>query len=114
MSDEDVLRAIDLVIEEGGEPDDVLRSVVSVLADTAGVDWAGIAFHEEDELTLGPAAGEPDAARRIRVPVVFHDGEVGELWVDGDVDSGLLGEVAARVAPYVLIGWDTGGARWEP
>jgi hypothetical protein len=114
MSDEDVLRAIDLVIEEGGEPDDVLRSVVSVLVDRARVDWAGIAFHEEDELLLGPEAGGPDETRRIRVPVVFHDGEVGELWVDGDVDAQLLGEVATRVAPYVLIGWDTGGARWEP
>jgi hypothetical protein len=39
---------------------------------------------------------------------------VGELCVDGDVDAQLLGEVATRVAPYVLIGWDTGGARWEP
>jgi hypothetical protein len=114
MRDEDVLRAIDLVIEEGGEPDDVLRSVVSVLVDSARVDWAGIAFHEEGELLLGPEAGEPDEARRIRVPILFQAGEVGELWVDGEADRGLLDQIATRIGPYVLIGWDTGGARWEP
>jgi len=114
MSDDDVLRAIDLVLEEGGEPDDVLRAAVAVLAGSHGIAWSGIAFHEEDDLVLGPEAGEPDEVRRVRVPVLFQGGEVGELWVDGDTDRGLLDEVAARVAPYVLIGWDTGGERWEP
>jgi putative methionine-R-sulfoxide reductase with GAF domain len=110
----DLLPALDTVLEQGGEPDDVLRSVVSVLVDAAGIDWAGIAFHEEDELVLGPEAGEPDEVRRVRVPVLFQGGAVGELWVDGEADRGLLDEVAVRVAPYVLIGWDTGGERWEP
>jgi hypothetical protein len=110
----DTLHALDVVLEQGGEPDDVLRSVVAVLVGAAEIDWAGIAFHEKDDLVLGPEAGEPDEVRRIRVPVIFHGGEVGELWVDGDADRGLLGEVAVRVAPYVLIGWDTGGERWEP
>jgi hypothetical protein len=110
----DTLRALDVVLEQGGEPDDVLRSAVSVLAEAPGVDWAGIAFHEDDGLVLGPEAGEPDEMRRVRVPVVFQGGEVGELWIDGEVDRGLLNEIAMRVAPYVLIGWDTGGERWEP
>ena len=111
---EDVLGSVDLVLEQGGEPDDVLRSAVSVLAAAPGLVWAGIAFHEEGELVLGPQAGRPDEARRARVPVRFQEGEVGELWADGDADVGLLSEVAGRIGPYVLIGWDTGGERWEP
>jgi hypothetical protein len=111
---EDVLTRVELALEQGGEPDDVLRSAVTVLAAAPGVAWAGIAFHEDDELVLGPEAGRPDEARRARVPVRFQDREVGELWVDGDPPAGLLEEVAARLAPYVLIGWDTGGERWQP
>ena len=111
---EGVLGAVDLVLEQGGEPDDVLRSAVSVLAAAPGLVWAGIAFHEEDELVLGPQSGHPDETRRARVPVRFQEREVGELWVDGEADVGALHEVAARIGPYVLIGWDTGGERWEP
>jgi hypothetical protein len=110
----DVLAALDLVLEQGGEPDDVLRSAVSVLGDASGVTWAGIAFHEGEELVLGPQAGRPDEARRTRAPVRFQGREVGELWVDGEPPAGLVDAVAARLGPYVLIGWDTGGERWEP
>ncbi len=48
------------------------------------------------------------------MPVRFQEREVGELWVDGEADVGALHEVAARIGPYVLIGWDTGGERWDP
>ena len=66
-------------------------------------------------LVLGPEAGEPDEARRVRVPITFQDALVGELWVDGSPDRGLLERVASLVAPQVLIGWDTGGDEpWEP
>ncbi len=85
MSD-DVLAAVEFVLEQGGEPDDVLRSVVSALATTPGLVWAGIAFHEEDELVLGPQAGRPEETRRARVPVRFQEREVGELWVDGEAE----------------------------
>ena len=65
-------------------------------------------------LPLGPTAGAPDEARRMRVPIVFQGDPVGELWVDGDPDRALLDRVAALIAPLVLIGWDTGGEAWEP
>jgi hypothetical protein len=29
-------------------------------------------------------------------------------------DEEFLEQVAAIVAPYCLVGWDTGGARWMP
>ena len=63
---------------------------------------------------LGPSAGAPDDATRTRVPVVFDGSLVGELWADGRPDRSVLEDVASRIAPLVLIGWDTGGEAWEP
>ena len=102
------------VLERGGEPDDVLRSVVAILAAEPGTSWAGIAFLEEGQLALGPQAGEQDAERRMRVPVEFQSEPVGELWVDGDADRVLLERVAALVSAHVLVAWDTGGRDWDP
>ena len=108
------LETLGRVLEEGGEPDDVLRSAVSVLADEPGIAWAGVAFHEDGALVLGPEAGEADETMRMCVPVLFQGAEVGQLWVDGDAGRPFLDQVAALIAAHVLIGWDTGGERWEP
>ena len=102
------------IIERGGEPDDVLRGIVAMLAAEPGISWAGIAFLEEGQLVLGPHAGEQDAAHRIQVPVEFQAEPVGELWADGDADPAFLERVAALTSAHVLIGWDTGGQAWEP
>ncbi len=109
-----LLLEVDRILERGGEPDDVLRGVTLVLNDEPTIDWAGIAFLEEGHLVLGPAAGDQDEDRRLRVPITYQGEQVGELWVDGDVDRGLLEQVAARISAHVLIGWDTGGEGWEP
>jgi hypothetical protein len=108
------LEALEHVLGRGGEPDDVLRSAVSVLVDQPGIAWAGVAFNEEGRLVLGPQAGTPDESRRVRVPVRFQETEVGELQVDGEADPLFLTQVAARIAGHVLIGWDTAGEPWEP
>jgi len=108
------LEALDRILNRGGEPDDVLRSAVSILAQEPGITWAGIAFVEEGKVALGPEAGEPDKPRRIRVPVVYKGSQVGELWVDGDAGQAFLERVAVLISAHVLIGWDTRGERWEP
>jgi len=105
---------VEEVLEQGGEADDVLRGVVSALASTPTVAWAGIAFVEEGPLRLGPAAGEPDESRRRTVAIAFQGAQVGELWVDGDLPDEELDLIATLIAPLVLIGWDTGGEAWEP
>ena len=102
------------ILERGGEPDDVLRRVAVALAGEPGIVWAGIAFLEGGELVLGPSAGEPDPGRRARMPISYQDDTVGELQVDGVADPLVLERVATLVAPYVLVGWDTGGEAWEP
>jgi hypothetical protein len=108
-----LLEAIDGIVAGGADADDVLRAVVAALV-AGGCAWAGIAFVEEGELVLGPRSGEADEARRTRTEIVFKGDKVGELWVDGCDDRVLLDRVAALVSTHVLLGWDTGGERWEP
>ena len=102
------------IVEHGAEADDVLRAVVEALVSTGEIRWAGVAFTEDDALRLGPARGEQDEGHRVRVPVDYDGATVGELWADGEVDRNELMCIAALIAPYVLIGWDTGGEAWEP
>lgn len=113
MSD-DIGQALDEIVGSGGEPDDVLRRVVDLLAAQPDVEWAGIAFVEGGSLVLGPGAGTPNEAARRRTPISYDGSPVGELWTDGRVEEDLVARVAAAVSPYVLIGWDTQGETWEP
>ena len=108
------IEAIEHVLAETADADEVLRRTMNALVAEPEVVWAGVAFVEGRAITLGPAAGTPDESRRTRVPVAFQDAVVGELQVDGDVDSDVLERVASLIAPHVLLGWDTGGESWEP
>lgn len=95
------------------DADEQLRQTVSELAAREGCSWAGIFFVEEDDLVLGPEAGEPDPERRTPVPVIWRDTRVAELAVDGDIEPAELQAVAERVADLCLVGWDTGGEVWQ-
>jgi putative methionine-R-sulfoxide reductase with GAF domain len=106
--------AIERILADGQDADDVLRGAVAALACEPGIVWAGICFLEDDALALGPTAGAPDDERRTRVPISFQGAVVGELWADGVPDRELLERIASLIAPQVLIGWDTGGEAWEP
>ena len=85
MSYAGALEALDRVLNRGGEADDVLRAIVDVLHERLGC-WIGIFFVEDGALVLGPERGEPNEARRRRVPVVFGVERVAELAVDGGHD----------------------------
>jgi hypothetical protein len=108
------LDAVDRVLQGPGEADEILRATVRALLEDPGISWAGVAFAENGETTLGPSAGVADESRRTRVPIVYRGTKVGELWVDGDADEALLERIAFLIAEYVLIGWDTRGEGWEP
>src|SRR5262249_43388270 len=108
------LDELDRVLREQKDADEVLRSTVEVLTKEPGVTWAGVAFLEDGDPALGPSAGEPDEEQRTRVPIAYRGAQVGELWVDGEVDRSLLERVAFLISEYVLIGWDTRGEAWEP
>ncbi|MSO57688.1 MAG: hypothetical protein EXQ77_01445 [Thermoleophilia bacterium] len=109
-----LIDAVRAALDGADDADDALRGAVRALAAADGIRWAGIAFAEGTALVLGPAAGEPDPVRRVTVPVCFGDATVGELQVDGAIEVGVLEQVAALAAAYVLLGWDTDGEEWSP
>ena len=111
MSDA-ALEAIDRILAAGGDADDVLRAVIAELEHEPGIEWAGILFQEGGELVLGPEQGTPDPQRRRSVPVTYQEAVVGELAIDGEMDTALLERVALVISAHALLGWDTGGEAW--
>jgi len=113
VSSTDVLDAVDRILAEGGDADDILRDVVAALVEHGGCAWAGILFNEEGELVLGPQAGTQQGDARLQLPVSFDGARVAELVVDGCPDTALAEQVASLISAYCLVGWDTGGVPWE-
>jgi hypothetical protein len=110
------LHTIEAILDRGGDADDVLRAVVDALHRATGSRVA-IAFVEEDDLVSGPAAGAPADGDEAVYPIRFGEARVAELRVTGPPDeepAGLLERVAALLGPFCLVGWDTGGERWDP
>lgn len=112
-----MLGAVERILGRGGDADDVLRDVVEALQQEGGFDWAGISFLEEGTFVLGPASGEA-TGEPVRVPISYDGNVVAELGVlaaeRSDEDRALLERVAELLAPYCLVGWDTGGEAWSP
>jgi putative methionine-R-sulfoxide reductase with GAF domain len=109
------LDAIDRILNRGGDADDVLRDILRVLREQVPqLVWAGVYFVERGRLVAGLASGRPDESRRVRIPVSYRGERVGELAVDGEASAAFLERVATMISAHVLIGWDTGGERWEP
>ena len=108
---EAALAEVERLAAAGGDADEVLRVVVAAMRD-AGVPWFAVRFDEEGTLVDGPSAGtRPDET--VSAPVTYNGERIGELEAAG-VDEAFLGRVAALLAEYVLLGWDTGGETWEP
>jgi L-methionine (R)-S-oxide reductase len=63
------LEAVDRIINRGGDADDVLRQIVSVLHGCFDhYSWVGIYLVEDGDLVLGPWQG-PQATEHVRIPV---------------------------------------------
>jgi hypothetical protein len=108
----DAVEAVRKLIDDGSEADELLRAVVAVLR--ARYPWVGISFVEEGELVLGPSEGER-TEDPVQIPISYDGNVVAELAVSGgDPDRTSLEQVAALIAPYCLVGWDTGGEAWSP
>jgi hypothetical protein len=109
------LESIDRILDRGGDADEILRQVVALLH--GEYSWVGISFVEEGELVLGPAAGER-TAEPTAIPISYENDVVAELGVVvGELDPEertFLERVALLIAPYCLVGWDTGGEAWSP
>jgi putative methionine-R-sulfoxide reductase with GAF domain len=108
------LEAIERILDSGSDADEVLRDVVAVLH--GDYSWVGISFVEEGELVLGPALGE-QTVEPTRIPISYENNVVAELGTVGEMspeDRAFLERVATLIAPYCLVGWDTGGEAWSP
>ena len=108
------LEAIERILDRGSDADEVLRDVVAVLH--GDYSWVGISFVEEGELVLGPALGE-QTVEPTRIPISYENNVVAELGIVGEIDPedrAFLERVALLIAPYCLVGWDTGGEAWSP
>jgi L-methionine (R)-S-oxide reductase len=65
----DALQTIERIVDEGGDADEVLRRIVSVLQEQIDhYSWVGIYLVEGDDLVLGPWAG-PQATEHVRIPI---------------------------------------------
>jgi hypothetical protein len=106
---EAALAAVDDLVARGGDADDVLRSVLGALHER-GIGYAAVRFLEDGELVDGPAVGAGE--REVAAAVVYEGAKIGELELAGG-DQALAESVAERIAPYVLVGWDTSGEPWE-
>lgn len=106
------VEAVGRLIEQGSEADELLRGVVAILHERYA--WVGISFVEEGELVLGPSEGE-QTGEQVQIPISYDGQVVAELGVSGDdQDRTSLDQVAELIAPYCLVGWDTGGEAWSP
>jgi hypothetical protein len=106
------LDAVDRIVNRSGDADDVLRQVVDVLSRL--YPYVSIWFVEEEQLVQGPLAGRATDAERYAI--AFQGTKVAELEV-GDAaedDRAFLERVATLVSAHAMVGWDTGGERWEP
>ena len=109
------LEAIERILDRSGDADEVLRDVGAVLH--GDYSWVGISVVEEGELVLGPALGE-QTVEPTTIPISYENNVVAELGVVADeIDANhreFLERVALLIAPYCLVGWDTGGEAWSP
>jgi hypothetical protein len=115
------LEAIHRILNREPEADEALRRAVAALHDRIEhYGWVAIAFVEEDDLTLGPAAGErTGSGRLLEIPIEYREARVGALHVEsfggepGNDEQGFLGRVAVLLSAHCLVGWDTGGVPWS-
>ena len=91
--------------------------MVDALRAEGEFDWVGISFLEKGAFVLGPSSGE-SAGESARVPISYDGNVVAELGVVAPdlsaEDRAFLERVAELLAPYCLVGWDTGGEAWTP
>jgi hypothetical protein len=106
------LEALDRILDGDGDADEVLGIAVAILAPL--YDAVALDFVEAGRLVRGPAAGEPVGG--LAWPIRFGGAEVARLTVApfAAEDRAFLERVTTLISAHCLVGWDTGGERWEP
>jgi YbgC/YbaW family acyl-CoA thioester hydrolase len=108
------VEAVERIVADEGEADEILRATVEVVAKRLRT-FCGIRFVEGGERVPGPAAGGDARATEV-VPVAYDGATVAEVVLGArlaDGERAALERIAALLAPYCLVGWDTGGETWQ-
>ena len=111
---------VQAVIDGGEEADEILRAALAAVHEGTGAPWSAIAFVEEGRMAVGPVAGTApgdEPAPALSVPIVYRGDTVAALWLGRAAKPAIVAELeraAALLAPYCLVGWDTGGEEWVP
>lgn len=114
-ADAAVVAAVQAVVDASEEADQILLGTIALLAERYGV-GVGLRFVEEGVFSDGPWAGAPGAVA-AEVPIRSYDELVGEFVATAplaDDARATFEAVAALIGDYCLVGWDIGGADWEP
>ena len=114
-ADADVVRQVAAIVDGAEEADQILLGTIACLAERYGT-GVGLRFVEEGAFSDGPWAGAPGPAI-AQVPIRSYDELVGEFVAASELDDdarATFEAVAALVGDYCLVGWDIGGADWEP
>jgi hypothetical protein len=99
---QDVLEAVDRIVDRGGDAEDVLQATVTAVVERGGAKWAAVLFNDEGELIVGPHAGVAEPGERREAPIVFAGAHVGQFAVDGLDDQPLIERLASRISPYCI------------
>jgi hypothetical protein len=111
---------VQAIVDGGEEADEILRASLAAMHEVTGAPWSAIVFVEEREMVVGPLVGAAPAGTPVpalTVPIVYRGDTVAGLWFGSETPRELdadLSRVAALLAPYCLVGWDTGGEEWVP
>ena len=112
---------VQAVIDGGEEADDILRAALAAVHEGASAPWSAIAFVEEGQMAIGPLHGQ--RARRHagarprgadRLPRRHRRRALARERARDAASTAELERAAALLAPYCLVGWDTGGEEWVP
>jgi len=111
---------VQAIVDGGEEADEILRASLAAVHEATRAPWSAIAFVEEREMSVGPLLGAAPGGMPVpalTVPIVYRGETVAGLWFGSETPRELdadLSRVAAMLAPYCLVGWDTGGEHWDP
>ena len=114
-ADADLVARVQAIVDGAEEADQILLGTIALLAERydGGV---GLRFVEEGAFSEGPWAGATGESLD-QVPIRYDDELVGEF-VTGfaldDAARATFEAIAGIVGDYCLVGWDIGGADWEP
>ena len=114
-TDADVVAAVQAIVDGAEEADQILLGTIALLAERYGT-GVGLRFVEEGAFSAGPWAG-PTSEVAAQVPIRYDDELVGEFVAGDAIDDdarATFEAVAGIVGDYCLVGWDIGGADWEP